>query len=343
MDTLPEQAYDDFTRLASMVCDTPIALITLIDEDRQWFKSRVGMEGPEIPRQLSFCNYTIVQPDKPMIVTDTTQDERFADHPFVTSEASVRFYAGVALTTPTGEALGTICVIDRQPRELTQEQENALIILSREIMVQFELRRSIALLEQSILDKQRIVDQLQDYQLELEKARQEIERQALTDPLTGVGNRRAFDIELAEEFERARRYYADCSLIMIDVDNFKQYNDMFGHPAGDQALIAVANLLKSGTRTNDILTRYGGEEFAVILPNTNLNGAMVMGERFRRDIQQASWIDSKITISVGVACSQDGFQTFAELLKASDQALYQAKQSGKNRVVVNQTGNYALR
>jgi diguanylate cyclase (GGDEF)-like protein len=332
MDTLPEQAYDNFTRLASMICNTPIALITLLDDQRQWFKSNVGFERSEIPREDAFCNHAITAPDNIMVVNDATRDERFTNNPLVTAEPNIRFYAGVPLVTSNGEALGTICVIDTKPRGITQDQVDALQVLSREVMGQFELRRSIVTLEQSMLKQENYIDQLQEYQRELEKVRAELENQSLTDPLTSVHNRRSFDTRLEEEFLRAQRYKVACSLILIDVDFFKQYNDAFGHTAGDEALKAVAVLLKADVRIHDLVARYGGEEFAIILPNTDIKGAMVMGERFRRSIQRASWKHKQVTISVGVASLYGGMQKPTDLLRESDTALYHAKQAGRNLV-----------
>jgi len=333
MDTLPEQAYDNFTKLASLICNAPIALITLLDEDRQWFKSRFGLERSEFPREDAICNYAILTPDDIMIINDAAQDARFADNPLVTSDPRVRFYAGVPLVTSSGEALGTICVFDNKPREITQDQLDALRVLSHEVMGQFELRRSISTLEQSVLKQEQYIDQLQEYQRELEKARAEIESQSLTDPLTGAHNRRSFDIRFEEEFLRAKRYKVACSLILLDVDHFKQYNDAFGHTAGDEALKAVATILKADVRIHDLVARYGGEEFAVILPNTDIKGALVMGERFRRSIQRASWQHRQITVSVGVASLHEGTQMPIDLLTESDTNLYKAKQGGRNLVI----------
>jgi len=333
LDTMPEQAYDNFTRLASIICNVPIALITLLDEDRQWFKSRLGIERSEIPREEAICNHTIMTPESMLIVNNITDDQRFTDSLFVATEPNVRFYAGVPLVTSKGEALGTICVMDVKARELTPDQREALQVLSREVMEQFELRRSISNLEQSVFKQEQYIDQLQEYQRELEKARAEIESQSLTDPLTGAHNRRSFDIRFEEEFLRARRYKVACSLILLDVDHFKQYNDAFGHTSGDEALKSVAAILKSDVRIHDLVARYGGEEFAVILPNTDIKGALVMGERFRRSIQRASWQHRQITISVGVASLHEGTQMPIDLLTESDANLYKAKQGGRNLVV----------
>lgn len=133
-----EQVYDDITFLASVICETPVALMSLIEFDRQWFKSRVGVEASGSRRDLAFCAHAIWDPTDLMVVDDAMKDHRFANNPMVTNEPFIRFYAGAPLLTETGNALGTLCVIDRKPRELTETQQEALKALSRVVMTHLE-------------------------------------------------------------------------------------------------------------------------------------------------------------------------------------------------------------
>ena len=140
LDTGTDQSYDDITILAAHICKVPIAMISLVDEVRQWFKSRLGVEQQQTPREVAFCAHAILR-NEPFIVADATKDRRLADSALVTGEPHIRFYAGIPLINPEGLVLGTLCVIDRQPRRLTAAQQSALRALSRQVMALLELRR----------------------------------------------------------------------------------------------------------------------------------------------------------------------------------------------------------
>jgi GAF domain-containing protein len=166
LDTVPEEVFDDLTELAARICEAPIALISLVDEKRQWFKSKIGTTVNETSRDVSFCAYAITQSDL-FIVPDATLDPRFADNPLVTSDPRIRFYAGAPLITPDGHTLGTLCVIDKVPRELRPDQKQALRILARHVVSQLELRRRSRELAAAR-------QQGNEFKMDLEKARAEL-------------------------------------------------------------------------------------------------------------------------------------------------------------------------
>ncbi len=319
LDTEAEGAYDDITLLASHICGTPISIMSLVDENRQWFKSKIGLEASQTPREHAFCAHAILKPKEVMVVPDASADERFRDNPLVTGDPNIRFYAGVPLTTRNGHALGTLCVIDRIPRRLGDAEMQALRALGRQIMRQLELRRAL--------------DQLDRYRDELELLNRDLERRSLTDSLTGLWNRAAFERRLGEEIARVRRSGESIGLLFVDADHFKAYNDNHGHMAGDEALVRISNLLRLNTRENDLDCRYGGEEFAVLLPSTNKSGCVIIAERIRKSIESAEWPLQEVTVSIGIS-ALDGKKADGErLVSIADACLYEAKKQGRNCVV----------
>lgn len=162
LDSLPEDEYDEITHLASFICDTPIALISLVDKDRQWFKSKTGLDATQTPRDVAFCAHAILQPEEPFIIENSENDERFADNPLVTSDPNVKFYAGCTLNTPSGESLGTLCVIDSIARKITPRQAQALEILAKNVVNLLELRKAK-------LEQKDLIEQLSESNNDLEQ------------------------------------------------------------------------------------------------------------------------------------------------------------------------------
>lgn len=175
LDTDPEKAFDDLTILASHICETPVALISLIDSDRQWFKSKVGVSVSETPREVSFCATAIQQSDL-FVVSDASKDARFNSNPFVVSDPKIRFYAGAPFTSSDGHPLGTLCVVDMVPRKLTPSQENALLALSRQVQAQFELRRNLTELRVALDERARAEAERDRTVVELQQALEHVQR-----------------------------------------------------------------------------------------------------------------------------------------------------------------------
>jgi anti-sigma regulatory factor (Ser/Thr protein kinase) len=175
LDTDPEKAFDDLTILASHICETPVALISLIDSDRQWFKSRVGVNVSETPREVSFCARAIQQSEL-FVVPDASKDPRFSSNPFVVSDPKIRFYAGAPFTSSDGHPLGTLCVVDMVPRQLTPSQENALVALSHQVQSQFELRRNLIELRVALDERDRAEAERDRTIVELRQALDHVQR-----------------------------------------------------------------------------------------------------------------------------------------------------------------------
>lgn len=300
LDTAPEESFDRITRLAKSVLQTDIAAVSLVDRDRQWFKSRQGTDLCQTSRDSSFCSHAILDA-APLIVPDTLQDARFAGNPLVTGAPWIRFYLGVPLRMPDGQSIGTLCAIDRKPRTATPDQVAVMQDLARLVIDELELRQM-----------------------------------ATTDELTGALTRRAFMANAAQAIARADRYDEPLSVITFDIDHFKHVNDSHGHATGDEVLRRVALCCRAELRSFDEFGRLGGEEFAIILPEQHARGASKAAERIRKRIAglqvpgRAGAL--RVTASFGVA-ERAPHTSVAELLAEADAALYLAKESGRNQTI----------
>jgi diguanylate cyclase (GGDEF)-like protein len=299
LDTPAEESFDRITRLARLTLQMPIATISLVDRDRQWFKSRQGMAVDETPRNISFCTHTI-EKDEPFVVQDALAHRWLRHSPLVTGETHIRAYVGMPLRTPGGHNIGALCVMDVKAREIGKEQLNVLQDLARLVVDELELRQL-----------------------------------AFIDPLTGAMTRRAFLAEAEKEVKRAKRHHRDLVCIMFDIDHFKSTNDAYGHACGDQVLAKVLAACREQLRTSDHIGRLGGEEFAILLPEIG-GEAVEVAEKLRRRI--ASLVvdyGSQIiqaSASFGVAILVDQDTSFADISARADTALYEAKNSGRNKV-----------
>lgn len=339
LDTLPEPAYDDVVEIASCVAGTPIALITLLDQSRQWFKAKLGMVVESTPREHSFCKHLLQLPlGEMLIVPDAHADPRFAKSPLVISDPDIRFYMGAPLITRDDYVLGALCVIDHVVRHPTEQQVQALRALARQVMQLLELRHRNHEIRELLSERSVQMRELSNYQVLLEQHNRQLLTESRTDRLTKIGNRAALDQYLLAAHQDGIRLHQPLSILLIDVDNFKLYNDNFGHPAGDIVLQQVAALLYDSCRTTDFAARYGGEEFMLILPETTARTALQVAERLRRRIEEEDFPNRQVTVSMGVARiiprRDEQPISVQDLIGRADLALYQAKAAGRNQVVL---------
>lgn len=295
LDTPSENRFDRLTRMAKRVFGVEISLVSLIDTERQWFKSKQGLDICETSRDISFCGHAILE-DEVLFVSDATDDIRFADNPLVTGAPSVRFYAGCPLKDPHGYRIGTLCLIDSEPRGMTQDELETLRDLAT--MVEDEIS---------------------------------VSAQITIDDLTQLANRRGF-YQIADHLlALCRRSGTDAELAFFDLDRFKAINDTHGHAAGDDLLQHFAQLLLKCFRSADAIGRLGGDEFVVLLTNS-AGSAHVALNRLREMANQKTncSIKQKLAWSVGtIQFDPERHANVEALLAEADASMYNDK--AKNR------------
>ncbi|MBD3635419.1 MAG: sensor domain-containing diguanylate cyclase [Methylophaga sp.] len=299
LDSERDERFDRLTRLALHVFEVPIALVSLVDENRQWFMSCQGISVTQTDRDISFCGHAILGDDA-FVIQDTHQDPRFADNPSVIGEPFVRFYAGYPIRYLNGKKLGTLCLVDSKPRHFSERERLILQDLAR--IVEHEI-----------------------HAVQL----------ATIDELTEIPNRRGFFASANQALSLCRRQKLPVSLVFIDLNKFKPINDRFGHAEGDRALKSFADMLRQVCRQTDIAARLGGDEFALLLPNANESDVDKILLRFAAMVEQANreqTLDYKITYSHGlVHFDADKHQGLEDLLAEGDQLMYLRKHKGKKQ------------
>ncbi len=313
-----EERFERLTRLARRALQAPVAAISLLNEDKQWFKSAAGWGISELPRDQAICKLT-VEAGQILLIGDTLEDPRVAKLPVVATAPRFRAYAGHPLLDEHGACVGTFCVFDLKPREFLAGDRQTLTDLA-------------ALAQRELLS-----DQLTNAHAALTSKLGVARREALMDPLTHLWNRRGASVLLKGAFASADQRGTPLALALLDLDNFKRVNDNHGHQTGDEVLRRVASRLLSAVRGDDAICRLGGDEFLVLMADTDAKVANRVAERIRHAITDTPvpTRDGAMAVSVSVGCTiRQPRDTAAveALLERADQALMQSKAAGRNRV-----------
>ncbi|WP_394237747.1 sensor domain-containing diguanylate cyclase [Pseudomonas anguilliseptica] len=316
IDTPADPYLDTLVRVVREVFAVKTVLISLIDHDRQWFKSRIGLEISETPRTISFCAHAILG-TQPLIVEDTHNDLRFHDNPVVINNPQIRFYAGQPLFSQEGQPLGTLCLIDPAPRQLTGKQVRLFIDMATLVEGYLKLRH------------------VSEQTAQLRAALSREQRKTMLDPLTQLWNRAGLNHFLPRQQAQADDLGLQLGVLFCDLDYFKKVNDNHGHAAGDQVLWETARRISAAVRPQDVVTRSGGEEFVVLLQVHDQHELLLVAERIRSALNKEpvsiDELQLNLTISIGAALRSPQEPPTATMNRA-DQALYQAKGNGRNRV-----------
>ena len=295
LDTIAEERFDRLTRMARRLFGVDVALVSLVDENRQWFKSCAGMELSETPRDISFCGHAILG-DGAFVIPDALQDERFGDNPLVAGPPHVRFYAGCPLRGPGGRKLGTLCIIDSKPRAFSDEDVEMLVDLA--LMVE----REFSAIEWATVDE-----------------------------LTGLSNRRGFMMLAQHSLQLCTRQNIPAALVFIDLDHLKQVNDQLGHAEGDWVLVTFAQHLMKAFRSSDVVARLGGDEFLVLLTNHSEAAAESAMARLQQALDATNEAEARgydISFSYGlVEFDPKRHPAIGALISGGDSLMYKTKKA----------------
>lgn len=316
-------AYDanQISRTVALVFDLPTVIVALNERYRHWYHSQHGVAPGSLDHLLAFCVQSNLS-DSPFVVPDVRQEAFFSRDADLTDAASIVFFAGAPLSDPDGKRFGTLCLIDDKPREFDAEKlavlDSFAQLVSQDICLRSAGRYAVRDL------------------IELEEEKCFLFDLAMTDPLTKALNRRAFFRFAEREVLRSRRHGLDVAVLMIDIDHFKSVNDVHGHNTGDDVLKQLVGVISDGTRDEDLLGRLGGEEFALILPETDLERAGILANRLREAVKRLSFSTETgefgISISVGISRPEAMDPDILPALERADKALYEAKRNGRDRV-----------
>ena len=302
LDSSPEFDFDALARVTAQYFRTAAAIVALMDSDHVWFVSYLeNYDSPLLGRQIADCAYTMMRPGELLVVNDLQKNPELKDKPLVMEPPHLRFCAGAPIVDRNGCALGTITIVDTRPRVLDKNEQDVLRDLANMVMTALENRRRAQLLT----------------------------KMALTDHLTGVANRAQFDRALEAEMAHAKRTGEPFSVLCMDLDGFKDINDHFGHPSGDEVLCEVAYRLQQQIRTEDTVSRLGGDEFGVVIRESSKLSAPLLAERITRVMTTPISLSNgeKVTvgISIGMATYHVGIESPFTLLAQADSDLYRSK------------------
>jgi len=316
-----EERFERITRLARRALKVPVAAITFLSEDKQWFKSVAGWAVSELPNSQSFCPYTLAA-GQLTVFADTHEDRQLAQHPLVTTGPRFRFYAGLPICDEHDKPTGTFCVFDVKPRRFSEEEFGTL--------------RDLATLAQREIFSERMKSVHSQIVEKLGIAR----RESMMDPLTRLWNRRGANMMLKAAIDSSVEEHSSVAVAIVDLDRFKQVNDIHGHQVGDEVLRKTALRLIQNVRNNDSVCRIGGDEFLVVMKDTDLQTAKDTVERIQRQIESTPIAtrqgDIRISATVGYAAQPHGEELSVDnLIESADSALIQSKAKRRGHLARN--------